>query len=335
MRTKLFALYAAVGLTLLAVGPGLAAAADSAGNTGAGNTLAVGVAQADDGSATVSVTQNETGVENASVAVATADNTSYAGTGNYTTDSNGTVGLPAPEQNVTVDVTATADNHTATTTADLTVAPTNVTNVTEFDTFGLEVSAYVNDLLSDENRTGGIGPAVASFVTANNPGNAPDHAGPPAHVTGENESEDNETHPSERQGPPADIFGDDENETENETDDRRGPPEDAGPPENRGPDSDDAENETDDKNETDDDRRGPPEDAGPPEDRDDDDVENETEDDENETEEPEDETEDAVEDETEEQDEDDDADDGNDSDDDDDGDRGRPDDAGPPDDRGN
>ncbi|MGB9930390.1 hypothetical protein [Haloarcula amylolytica] len=315
MRTRLFALYAAVGLTLLAVGPGLAAAADSAGNTDAGNTLAVGVSQADDGSATVTVTQNETGVENASVAVETADNASYAGTGTYATDSDGTVGLPAPEQNVTVDVTATADNHTASTTAELTVASMNATNMTEFDTFGLEVSAYVSDLLSDENRTGGIGPAVASFVTANNPGNAPDHAGPPAHVTGENESDDNETHPSERQGPPADIFGDDENETEdeNETDDRRGPPED------RGPDRDD----DDDENETDDDRRGPPEDAGP--DRDDD-AENETED-ENETEEPEDETE--------EPDDGDDGDDDSDSDDDDDGDRGRPDDAGPPDERGN
>jgi len=313
MRTRLFALYAAVGLTLLAVGPGLAAAADSAGNTDAGNTLAVGVSQADDGSATVTVTQNETGVENASVAVETADDASYAGTGNYTTDSDGTVGLPAPEQNVTVDVTATTDNHTASTTAELTVASMNATNMTEFDTFGLEVSAYVSDLLSDENRTGGIGPAVASFVTANNPGNAPDHAGPPAHVTGENESDDNETHPSERQGPPADIFGDDENET----DDRRGPPEDAGPPADR--DDDDAENETEDENETDDDRRGPPEDAGPPADRDD--AENETEDDENETEESED---------------DDDSDDDTDTDDDDDdGDRGRPDDAGPPDERGN
>jgi len=329
MRTKLFALYAAVGLALLAAGPGLAAAADSAGNTGAGNTLAVGVAQADDGSATVSVTQNETGVENASVAVETADNTSYAGTGNYTTDSDGTVGLPAPEQNVTVDVTATADNHTATTTADLSVAPTNATNVTEFDTFGFEVSAYVSDLLSDENRTGGIGPAVASFVTANNPGNAPDHAGPPAAVTGENESDDNETHPSERQGPPADIFDDDENETEDEDetdDDRRGPPEDAGPPEDR--DDDDA----DDENETDDDRRGPPEDAGPPEDRDD--AENETEaddvtDDDNESED----ADEAADDESEsEESEDADADE---SDDDDDSDRGRPDDAGPPDERGN
>ncbi|KAA9408527.1 hypothetical protein JZX76_13600 [Haloarcula hispanica] len=319
MRTKLFALYAAVGLALLAVGPGLAAAADSAGNTGAGNTLAVGVSQADDGSATVSVTQNETGVENASVAVESADNTSYAGTGNYTTDSDGTVGLPAPEQNVTVDVTATADNHTATTTADLSVAPENVT---EFDTFGLEVSAYVSDLLSDENRTGGIGPAVASFVTANNPGNAPDHAGPPAHVTGANESDDNETHPSERQGPPADIFGDDENETENETDDRRGPPEDAGPPEDRGPDSDDDENETED------DRRGPPEDAGPPEDRDDD-AENETEDDENETEAPDDETE-----ESDDADEDDD-DGGNGNNGNNGGNGGPPDDAGPPDERGN
>ncbi|WP_424001467.1 hypothetical protein ACOZ4I_16475 [Haloarcula salina] len=252
MRTKLFALYAAVGLIALAAGPGLVAGADSAGNT-AGNALAVGVTQADDGSATVSVTANDTGVANASVAVETVDNASYAGTGDYTTDENGTVGLPAPEQNVTVEVNATADNRTAVTTADLTVAPTNATNETEFANFGLEVSAFVADLLGDENRTGGIGPAVASFVTANNPGNAPDHAGPPAHVTGENESE-NATHPSDRRGPPADIFGDD---GDNETDDKR-----RGPPEDRGPNA--ADDETEDENETHpSERRGPPEDRGP------------------------------------------------------------------------
>lgn len=253
MRTKLFALFAALGLVLLALGPGVAAADDTAGN----DALHVGVSQADDGSATVSVTQNESGVENASVAVEAVDNGTYAGTGDYTTDEDGTVGLPAPEENVTVEVTATAGNQTASTTADLLVANATENETDEFDNFGAEVSSYVHELLGDENRTGGIGSAVAEFVTANNPGNAgnaPVDTGPP---------EENET---DRRGPPSDIFADD---------DERGPPADAGPPEDRGPGADD-ENET--ENETDG-ENGPPADAGPPEDRGADDgneTENET-----------------------------------------------------------
>lgn len=176
----------------------------------AAQELSVSVDQADDGSATVTVTENDTAVENASVGVETVDeNVTYDGEGNYTTDVNGTVGLPAPEQNVTINVTAEADNQTATTEADLTVAgnQTNETNETANATnesFGQAVSAYVFGLQNDSNKTGGLGPHLASWVVAHNPGNAPSHAGPPENMT---------------RGPPENIG--------------QGPPEHAGPPENR------------------------------------------------------------------------------------------------------
>jgi|AntRauMinimDraft_4_1070384.scaffolds.fasta_scaffold00029_66 hypothetical protein len=152
-----------------------------------GDELAVGVTQADDGTATVSVTTNGTAVANASVAVAAQDNVSYAGEGDYTADENGTVGLAAPEQNVTVDVTAEADNQTATTTATLTAGG----NDTEADgSFGAQVSSFVHALQMDGNMSGHI---VAAFVTENNPGadNRSDNAnaGPPEDK-GNDKSED-------------------------------------------------------------------------------------------------------------------------------------------------
>lgn len=93
------------------------------------------------------------------------------------------------------------------------------------DAFGFHVSAFVHELVEDDNETNeSIGQQVSAFVTANNPGNASANAGPPENVT---------------QGPP-------ENTTQ-------GPPEDKGPdgnqsdrPENAGPDGD----------------QGPPDEAG-------------------------------------------------------------------------
>ena len=91
-----------------------------AGVAAADGELGVGVEDTD-GEPTVTVTENGTAVENATVNVTVVDeaNESYAGAGEYATDENGTVGLPAPEENVTVDVTATADNRSASTTVDL------------------------------------------------------------------------------------------------------------------------------------------------------------------------------------------------------------------------
>ncbi|QCD65387.1 MULTISPECIES: hypothetical protein [Halomicrobium] len=250
MRTELFALAMAVTLVGAAVGPGVVAADDEAGNA----ALSVSVAQDED--VTISVTANDSAVENATVDVGGEEGSSYEGIGSYTTDDDGEVELDSPEANVTISVTATADNRTATTTADLLGEEYLVENQTS--AFGQQVSAYVQSLLDGDRRH--IGPQVAAFVQANNPGNAPAHAGPPEHAGPDHENE----------------TGDD-NETafENETDeDERGPPEHAGP---------------DRENETDEDERGPPEHAGPDAEEDATDDEASETDDEAETEESEDE----------------------------------------------
>lgn len=136
--------------------------------------ISVNVTQADDGNATVSVTNaSGAGVANASVSVSKAGNVTYAGTDNYTTGENGTVSLPAPEQNVTVDVVAETNNVTAETTATLTVSENG--NATE--SFGERVSAFVAALQAEGNMSG---QEVAAFVVDNNPSadNRPDHVDP-------------------------------------------------------------------------------------------------------------------------------------------------------------
>lgn len=106
--------------------------------------------------------------------------------------------------------------------------------------FGQQVSLFVDDL--KDNETTAIGPMVAAFVVANNLGNAPDHAGPPAWVTDDNETKE--------PGPPGHA-GPDGNDTQ-------GPPSDAGPDEGtQGPPEDGERGPSDDE-----DRRGPPENAG-------------------------------------------------------------------------
>lgn len=101
--------------------------------------------------------------------------------------------------------------------------------------FGLQVSSFVDS--AKVNETGSLGPFVASFVTQNNPGNAPDHAGPPTWLFGSGDENDTDGNESDTRGPPEDT-GPDSNET-------------GGPPADAGPDDDDQ-------------RRGPPEHAGPP-----------------------------------------------------------------------
>lgn len=195
-----------------------------------GAELSIDVDQAEDGSATVIVIQNNTGVDTATVHVDTIDeNATYAGTGEYETDENGTVGLPAPNESVNVEVSAETDNQTETTTVMLAASD---------DPFGQVVSTFVQKLQND--RDGALGPFVAQFVLSNNPAadKIPDHAGPPDHVTDDDE------------GPPG-------------HDKDRGPPEDddRGPPDDRGPsdDGDDGDGEDDE-----DDGDGPPSDRGPP-----------------------------------------------------------------------
>jgi hypothetical protein len=263
MNSKLFAVMATVGLVLFALGPGVATVAAE------DDSLDVAVEQSGNDGPTVTVTENETAVENATVGVDALENTSYDGAGNYTTDENGTVSLPTAEENATIEVTASYNNTSVSETEELSTA-----NETENASFGTEVSAFVQSLLDGGEEN--IGPQVADFVTSNNPGNAPDHAGPPS---------DNQTGPPENAGPPADNEtgppADVGPDSDNETDDRRGPPADAGPGSDDGnetEDSDEEELETeededddeeleteeadDDDDDDDDDDGGPPEDAG-------------------------------------------------------------------------
>ncbi|EMA37597.1 collagen-like protein [Halobiforma nitratireducens] len=202
------------------------------------DALAVTVSQ--NGDVVVAVTaggdETETDpVTNASVDVALADeedaeNVSYAGTGDYSVDENGTVELPPPDETVAVTVTATleedglSDEVTATLEAD--EAP---------DNFGALVSAFVAE--QRDETDGGIGSLVSEFVTENNPGNAsdagpPDHAGPP----GDGDGNESIQGPPGHAGPSADG---------NES--TQGPPEHAGSPGDDGTDS----------------GQGPPDHAGP------------------------------------------------------------------------
>ena len=174
--TRLFALFGATLLLLSVVVPAV-----SAGSTAANEALSVDVTQSGE-DVTVTVTENDTGVANATVAVnVTERNATYEGP--YTTDDDGEVELDAPEENTTVEVTATVGNETATATAQLTNASLATEN--ETDAFGQQVASFVAVLQSENTTDTDIGPAVSEFVTANNPGadNRPDHAGPPENKT--------------------------------------------------------------------------------------------------------------------------------------------------------
>jgi hypothetical protein len=160
--------------------------------------LEVSAEETDDG-VVVTVTDNESAVENATVEVESEGN--YSGDGSYETDQNGTVDLPGYEGNesVTLDITATHDDETATTT--LTLGEEDEEQAAQ--PFGQRVSEFVHSLLGDENRTGGIGQEVSKWVREHNPGKAKgpgenpgNGGGPPAHAgpnTGNETADGNET----------------------------------------------------------------------------------------------------------------------------------------------
>ena len=239
-----------------------------------------------DGEPVVTVTDNDTAVENASVVVALADdadeNASYAGTGDYETDENGTVELPAAEENVTVEITAEYENETVSTTVDLTTGE----EADEEQPFGLQVREFIESL---EDREGGIGAAVSDFVTENNPGNAPDHAGGPGgpddaddeDADAENESDapgnapdhagpngdDGERGPPDHAGPDGDDDADDEDAEEDDADDEDAEEDDAeeDDADDEDAEEDDAEeDDEEDEDDEDDGERGPPDHAGGP-----------------------------------------------------------------------
>ncbi|MFC7201886.1 hypothetical protein ACFQJC_00005 [Haloferax namakaokahaiae] len=186
----------------------------------------VSVTQGDDASVTVSVTEDDEGVENATVVVSG----NYTDAGEYQTDENGTVELSAPLQNTTVNVTATYENDTAETTATL------LGEVADDSPFGELVSRFV-ERLKTMDYDGPMGQAVSDFVTENNPGNAdekrPDHAGP--------KDDKADKHEDKERGPPEHAQKDKGDEKAEKTDD----------------DSDDSdEAESDDDDDDDDDKKG-------------------------------------------------------------------------------
>ncbi|AGB14889.1 hypothetical protein Halru_0243 [Halovivax ruber XH-70] len=230
-RTKPIVAALLAGMLVLSVLAPVGAAATTDDST----DLTIDVSDEED--PVVTVTHNDSAVENATVDVAideneTDENASYDGVGTYTTDENGTVDLPAPSEAVTVVITATAENASATTTVELGPSDNESENA-----FGQLLSSFIED--TDKSEVDGpFGQFVADFVHENNPGNAPDHAGPPADAGGDNESS---------QGPPAHA-GNDDGEDDDE---KRGPPSNAGGPD----DADDGDGEdeaTDDEDTADD-----------------------------------------------------------------------------------
>lgn len=221
---RIAAVALSVLLVLSVVGPAIAAAQED-------GELEVEVEQ-DDG-VLVTVSDDNGTVENATLNVSVDDeNATYDGAGEYETDENGTVELPAPNETVNVTMVAGHDNRTGS--ASVTLEDSNESDEAE-QPFGLQVQEFVHSLLNgegDENLT--IGYQVANFVLENNPGNAPDHAGPPAHAGNatngsdagppENVTNGSDAGPPEDagnggdQGPPEDRGGDDEETEETETD---------------------------------------------------------------------------------------------------------------------
>ena len=251
-----------------------------------GVPLNVAVDQRDDG-VVVAVTKGGESVENATVDVDTDGD--YSGAGAYETDAAGEVVLSHPSENVTIEVTATAGNETAATTASLTG------DFAEGDEpFGLAVSRFVRSLQSatvDEPP----GQIVSEFVVGTNPGNAGDAPGQSDGGPGSSESAPGSSRDAPGQ---SDRDGaDDRNGTADDSPAEEAggnAPDDAGPDGNEEPDgSDDSESTdageepdretgSDDADEERDDGEGDDTDGGEAADEEERDDEGETEDDEEE-----------------------------------------------------
>lgn len=180
--------------------------------------LEVSAWQASDGHLAIEVTHNDEPAD-ADVTVTPVDGT-YSHEGTYTA-TNGTLDLPGPAENVTVDVTAAYDNETASTVVDLETATEAAPN----NEFARSLGTYIQ-FLKTQATDGPIGQKIAAFAQANNPSN--DRAnGPPAHV-----SDGDENSSVGEPGPPDHANA---NQTHNGSEDAgdRGPPE--GVPGNGGP----------------------------------------------------------------------------------------------------
>ena len=217
------ALAAAMIFAVLAPLGAAAGAATAATN----DDLSIDVDQTD--GVVVTVTHNETAVENTTLEVSLEDeDDSYEGVGNHTTDENGTVELPTPNESVDVTLAASVGGMSDEVTVTLEAADDEDENE-QPGSFGALVSQFVDD--NKDDTDGPFGIAVANFVIQNNPGDAPEHAGPPSHA-----------------GPPAD--------------DERGPPAHAGSGDEADDDDEHGSSENAGPDDDDDDERGPPAHAG-------------------------------------------------------------------------
>lgn len=164
--------------------------------------VSISVSQGD-ATYTVTVEHNGSAVENASVAVdaTNASNSSYSASG--TTGVNGTVTFDLPENETEVEITATFENHSANETVVLAAA----NDSEEADQpFGLRVSMFVQNLLTDTQNHTILGLSVSEFVTANNPGSehrsdkanpGGNSTGPPEHAVNKSNGPDNDSGPPE------------------------------------------------------------------------------------------------------------------------------------------
>ena len=142
--------------------------------------------------------------------------TTYEGTGTYTTDANGTVELPAPDDGVRLNVEVEDGNRT--TSADVTL--NDGTTVP----FGQRVSGLIQQILQDDGNAS-VGETIAEFIRGNNPGNAPESAGPPED---RGNGSDAERGPPEDRGNGSDAERGLPGDRGNGSDGERGPPEDSG-----------------------------------------------------------------------------------------------------------
>ena len=223
-KKRLLAVAMAAALLLSPITAAGAVASTAANDPVANDSLVVAVEQAGNDGATVTVSHNESAVENASVTVEVDGNGTYAGMGNYTTDESGTVDLPEPNGTVTVAVTAANGNLTGGTTAEL-IAGVEEDEGKKRGTFGQMVSSFVQEMLNGGEDDGALGQLVSEYVTSNNPGSdkKPDHAGKPddagksdgAGKSGDVGQQD-ATDGNESQGPPENAGPSDDDEEDGE-----------------------------------------------------------------------------------------------------------------------
>jgi len=248
---RLFAVLGVLVMVLAALGPaGVLADEDS-------DELDVVVAQNDDYEVTITVTENGTPVEGANVTVdSRAVVTVYDGEGEYVTDANGTVNLPAPEDDIKVDITVSYNNSTVTRAVELNA---NETDDEDDDSLAVNVT-QADDGNATVTVTDNGTPASGANVTVETVRPFDEYNG-----TGEYVADANGTvelpAPEKVVGVTITAEYNDSTETEDErlVPDEFGPPDDAG---DEGDDKGDGEGPPDDAGDDEGDGEGPPDDAG-------------------------------------------------------------------------